>query len=116
MVLAMSGPLHSTRVCVVAFLALAFVLGANGFVGAIHSGHHLPEPAESHEHGAPDKSCPVAAAALHLSATMVEATLILGALSPGARLVVLGTPDGPRSDEREPARGRAPPLLRSLPS
>jgi hypothetical protein len=116
MVPAMSGPLHSTRACVVALLALVLVLGVSGFLGAIHSAHHLPGPAESHQHDAPDKSCPVAAAALHLSATMVEEAPTPGALSPVARLVLPGTPDCPRSDRREPASGRAPPSLRSLSS
>ena len=115
MVPAMSGPLHSTRVCVVALLALALVLGVNGFMGAIHSAHHLPAPTESHEHDAPDKSCPVAAAVVHLSAIMVEAAPIPGVLSPVARLVLPGTPDCRRSARREPASGRAPPSLRSLP-
>ena len=116
MVAAMSGLLRSARACVVALLAPALVLGVNGLVGAIHSTHHLPAPAESHEHDAPGESCPVAAAALHMSATMVEAPPALGALSSVAQLVALGTPDGPRIVWREPARGRAPPSLRSLPS
>ena len=122
MVAAMSGLLRSARACVVALLALALMLGVNGFVGAIHSAHHPPAPAESHEHhgqdqapaGAPDESCPVAAAALHLSATMVEAPPGLGALSPVARLVAGVTQDGPHIVWREPARGRAPPSFGSL--
>jgi hypothetical protein len=126
----MSGLPRSARRSIVGLLALALVLGVNGFVGAIHSAHHLPAPVESHERdahghgegqregpvGAPDESCPVAAAALHLSATMAGAPPVLEALSPVARLVTLSTPDGPRLNRREPARGRAPPSVRSLPS
>jgi len=115
---------------VVALLAAALVIGINGFEGAIHSVHHPLVPVESHGHdgpghdsegrqapaGATDEGCPVAAAALHLAATTTEAPPVLGALSPVADLVTLGTPDGPRIIWREPAHGRAPPSLRSLPS
>ena len=70
MVPAMSGLLRSARPCVVVLLTLALVLGINGFVGAIHSVHHLPAPVETHAHGAhdhgpgkpdpaPDPSCPL---------------------------------------------------------
>ena len=101
------------------------------FEGAIHSVHHSLVPVESHGHdvghghdsegrqapaGATDEGCPVAAAALHLAATTTEAPPVLGALSPVADLVTLGTPDGPRIIWREPAHGRAPPSFRSLPS
>lgn len=127
MVPAMSGLLRSARPSVVALLALALVLGINGFVGAIHSVHHLPAPAESHAHGAhdqsdsapagsPDKGCPVAAAALHLAATEVAA---LPALDPSRAEAELAAPrplDAPRRASREPGSGRAPPSLRSLPT
>lgn len=131
MVPAMSGLLRSARPCVVALLAAALVVGINGFEGAIHSVHHSLVPVESHGHdvghghdsegrqapaGATDEGCPVAAAALHLAATTTEAPPVLGALSPVADLVTLGTPDGPRIIWREPAHGRAPPSFRSLPS
>jgi DUF2946 family protein len=120
-----------------ALLATALVVGINGLDGAIHSVHHPLAPIESYDHdglgherdghghegegqgapaGAPDETCPVAAAALHLAATTTETPPVLGALSPVALLVALGTPDDPRITWREPAHGRAPPSLRSLPS
>jgi hypothetical protein len=130
MVAAMSGLLRSARRSMVGLLVLTLVLGINGFVGAIHSAHHLPAAIASHEHdaqgqddgerhtpaGAPDQGCPVAAAALHLAATTGEAPPVLGAFSPVALPLALGTPHGLRLAWREPAHGRAPPLLRSLPS
>jgi hypothetical protein len=122
MVPAMSGLLRSARPCVVALLTLTLVLGINGFVGAIHSVHHLPVQAHAHDEqgGAPadtpDETCPVAAAASHIAATAVEPPPVLG---PGSALSRLGTPgleDTPRIAWREPGSGRAPPLVRSLPS
>ena len=126
----MSGLLRLTRPWVVALLATALVVGINGLEGAIHSVHHPLVSVEIHEHdghghdgegrgapaGAPDETCPVAAAALHLAATTTEAPPVPGALSPVALLVTLGAPDGPRVIWREPAHGRAPPSLSSLPS
>ena len=137
MVPAMSGLLRSARPGLVALLAVALVFGFNGLEGAIHSVHHLPAAVERYDHdglghehdghghdgaghgapaGPPDETCPVAAAALHLTATAAEAPPVLDALSPVALLVTLGTPDGPRIVWREPAHSRAPPSLRSLPS
>ena len=130
MVPAMSGLLRSARPFLMALLATALVVGSNGLDGAIHSVHHPLAPVLSHERdghghegegqgapaGAPDETCPVAAAALHLAATTTETPPVLGALSPVALLVALGTPDDPRITWREPAHGRAPPSLRSLPS
>jgi hypothetical protein len=131
MVRAMSRWLRSARPCIVALLALALVLGTNGFVGAIHSVHHLPAAATAHAHdagshghdeqeptrsGASQDTCPVAAAALHLAATTVEAPSGLELSPATAALVALGPQDAPRAAWREPARGRAPPYLGSRPS
>jgi hypothetical protein len=127
----MSGLLRSARPCVVALLTLALVLGINGFLGAIHSVHHLPALAESHSHdahghghgeqapapaGTPDETCPVAAAALHLAAIAVAALPVLDPSPLDAKLVAPGAPGAPRAAWREPGSGRAPPSLRSLPS
>ena len=127
----MSGLLRSARPCVAALLTLAFVLGINGFVGAIHSVHHLPAPVETRSHdahghgrgeqapapaGTPDGTCPVAAAALHLAATEVEALPGLNPSPIDAELVAPGAQDAPRVAWRETGSGRAPPSLRSLPS
>jgi hypothetical protein len=131
----MSGLLQSARPCVVALLSLALVLGINGFVGAIHSVHHLPAPVETNSHdahdeghdgghgqpapapaGTPDKSCPVAAAALHLAATEVAA---FPGLDPSRAETELAPPrlqDAPRLAWREPGSGRAPPSLHLLAS
>jgi hypothetical protein len=125
----MAGLLRSARPSIVALLTLALVLGINGFVGAIHSVHHLPAPVETHapgahDHdrsdpapaGAPDQSCPVAAAALHLAATEVAA---LPALTPSPAEDELAAPrqqNKPRLAWRQPGSGRAPPSLRSLAS
>lgn len=132
MVPAMSGLFRSARPCVAALLTLALVLGINGFVGAIHSVHHLPALALSHDHhaagqgrehgergapaGSPDETCPVAAAALQLAGAAVETPPALGPSPARATLVTLGRQNKPRAAWREPARGRAPPSLRSLPS
>jgi hypothetical protein len=131
MVLAMSGLLRWARPCVVGLLTLALVVGINGFVGAIHSVHHLSAPvtasahdAESHGHdggdatpaGGPQAPCPLAAAALHLAATAVEALPGLELAQAGARLVALGPQDEPRAAWTEPARGRAPPFPGTIPS
>jgi hypothetical protein len=135
MVPAMSGLLRSARPCVVALLTLALVLGINGFVGAIHSVHHLPAPVETHAHGAhdwghdgghdqsdpapagaPDESCPVAAAALHLAATEVAALPPLDPSPAKPELVAPRQPDKPRLAWRQPGSGRSPPSLRSLAS
>lgn len=135
MVPAMSGLLRSARLFVVALLTLALVLGINGFVGAIHSVHHLPAPVETHAHGAhdqghdrghgqpdpapagaPDPSCPVAAAALHFAATEVAALPALDPSPAEAELVAPRQPDKPRLAWRQPGSGRAPPSLRSLAS
>jgi hypothetical protein len=131
MVPAMSGLLRSARPCVAALLTLALVLGINGFVGAIHSVHHLPAPVETRSHGAhghargeqapapagtPDETCPVAAAALHLAATEVETLPGLAPSPIDAEPVAPGAQDAPRVAWREPGSGRAPPSLRSLPS
>jgi hypothetical protein len=127
----MSGLLRPARPCVVAILTLALVLGVNGFVGAIHSVHHLPAPVETRSHdardrghgeqapapaGTPDQACPVAAAALHLGATDLEALPVLDPSLIDAGLVVPGAQDALRAAWREPGSGRAPPSLRSLPS
>jgi hypothetical protein len=127
MVPAMSGLLRSARPCVAALLTTALVLGINGFVGAIHSVHHLPAPVETHAHAAhghghgkqaptPDETCPVAAAALHLAAAEVEALPVLDPSPIDAELVAPGAQDALRAAWREPGSGRAPPSLRSLPS
>ena len=55
MVPAMSGLLRSVRPFVACLLTTALVLGVNGFVGAIHSAHHMPAPVEAHEHDAHDQ-------------------------------------------------------------
>lgn len=126
----MSGLLRSARPCVVALLTTALVLGINGFVGAIHSVHHLPALTETHSHdadgrghggqapapaGTPDETCPVAATALHLAATEVEALPGLDPSPVDAQLVPPGAQDAPRPAWREPAHGRAPPSFHSLP-
>jgi len=131
MVPAMSGLLRSARPCIAAPLTLALVLGINGFAGAIHSVHHLPalvetgsRDAQGHGHGeqapvpagAPDESCPVAAAALHLAATAVAAFPLLDRVPAEAELVASGPKDALRSAWREPGSVRAPPSFRSLPS
>ena len=131
MVPGMSGPLRSARPCLVAVLTTALVLGINGFVGAIHSVHHLPAPVETHadgahEHGdgkpdaapagAPDPGCPVAAAALHLAATEVAALPPLAPSADEAELVAARPQNAPRQASQEPGSGRAPPSIRSLPS
>ena len=135
MVPAMSGLLRSARPCVVALLTLALVLGINGFVGAIHSVHHLPAPVGTHAHGAhdgdttgdpasrtrrpparPTRACPVAAAALHLAATEVAALPVLDPAPAAAELVAPRPLDAPRLAWRQPGSGRAPPSLRSLAS
>ena len=117
MVPAMSGLLRPARPCVVALLTLAFVLGINGFVGAIHSVHHLPAPVETRSHdahghghgeqapvpaGTPDETCPVAAAALHLAATAVAALPALDPSPAEAELVAPRQPDKPRPAWSEP--------------
>jgi hypothetical protein len=127
----MSGLLRSARPCVVALLTAALVLGINGFVGAIHSVHHLPAPVQTHAHGAhdgghgqpdpapadaPNESCPVAAAALHLAATEVAALPALDPSPAEAEMVAPRPQDAPRQASREPGSGRAPPSLRSLAS
>jgi hypothetical protein len=116
---------------VVALLALTLLLGINGFVGAIHSVHHLPAPVETHPHGvpdhgqgqqdpppaaAPDETCPVAAAALHLAASEVAALPRLNPAPAEAAMVAARPQDALRLSWREPGSGRAPPSLRSLPS
>jgi hypothetical protein len=127
MVPAMSGLLRSARPCVVALLTTALVFGINGFVGAIHSVHHLPAPVETHAHGAhngghgqpdpaPAESCPVEAAALHLAATEVAALPVLAPSPAEAELVAPRHPSKPRLAWRQPGSGRAPPSLRSLAS
>jgi hypothetical protein len=115
----------------VALLSLALVLGINGFVGAIHSVHHLPAPVETRSHdahghghgdetpvpaGTLDQTCPVAAAALHLAATEVEALPVLDPSPIDAELVASGAQDALRAAWREPGSGRAPPSYRSIAS
>jgi len=127
----MSGLLRSARPCVAASLTLALVLGINGFMGAIHSVHHLPGPVETRSHdahdhghggqapapaGTPDETCPVAAAALHLAATEVEALHVLDPSPIDAELVAPGARDALRAAWRESGSGRAPPSPRRMPS
>jgi len=128
----MSGLFRSARLCVAALLTTALVLGIHGFVGAIHSVHHLPALAQSHDHyaaghsrdhgesGAPadssDETCPIAAAALELETAAVETPPAFVPSPAQATLVTLGQQDKPRAAWKESARGRAPPFLRSLPS
>ena len=127
----MSGLPSSARRSLVALLALTLVLGVNGFVGAIHSAHHAPAPAmalahDAHGQGddpqnpppsrAPQDTCPVAAAALHLAGSAVEAPPALAPSPATARLVALDPQDPPRAAWNGPARGRAPPSRGSLPS
>ena len=132
MVPAMLAVGRSARAALAGLLVLGLLLGVHGLIGAIHSVHHLPQPAVGHTHGtralghddggprapagAPDGSCPVAAAALQLSATTAEAAPALGGSVPVSGLVSLATLSGPRLSRREPADERAPPLLRPLPS
>lgn len=131
MVPAMSGLLRSARPCGIALLTAALVLGVNGFVGAIHSAHHLPPPIETHaqgahehDHGQPaqapagasDESCPVAAAALHPAATDGAALHALDSSPAEAALLAFRQPDKPRPAFRGPGSSRAPPSLRSLAS
>lgn len=127
----MSRLLRSARPCVAAALTLALVLGINGFVGAIHSVHHLPALADTRSHdmnghghgkqapapaGAPDKTCPVAAAALHLAATAVAAPRVLDPAPAEAELAAPGRQVAPRAAWKEPGSGRAPPSFHSLAS
>jgi len=131
----MSGLLRSVRPAVVALLTTALVLGINGFVGAIHSVHHLPASVESHAQGAhdqghnegdrlpdrapggsPDQGCPVAAAALHLAATGVATPPAAAPSKVEPELVAPRPKDALRLAARQPGSGRAPPSLRSLPS
>ena len=126
MVPAMAGLLRSVRPFIVALLTFSLVLGINGFVGAIHSVHHLPAPVETNAHdhdrsdpvpaGAPDQTCPVAAAALHLAATEVAALPALGPSPAEAELVAPREQNKPCLAWRQPGSGRAPPSLRSLAS
>ena len=131
MVPAMSGLFRSARPLVVTLLAVALVLVINGLEGAIHSAHHLPAPVETHgqvdpghrhdpQRGAPvpgtEEPCAVAAAASHIAATAVEAPPALVPVPAALELVALGAPNAPRIAWREPGSGRAPPLVRSLPS
>jgi len=125
MVAPMSGLLRSARSCVVALLALALVLGIDGFMGAIHSVHHLPAPEtarsnetdghEDEQGGAPEEPCQVAAAVAHTAAIAVEALPVIGPSTAEAQLLPLGSQDSPSLAWREPARGRAPPFSRLLP-
>jgi hypothetical protein len=132
MVPGMSGLLRLARPGLAALLALAFVLGIHGFVGAIHSVHHLPRLAASHHRDAPghgdeadergspsrppEEPCPVAAAALHLTAAAAAAPPALEPSPAQAGLAAFGTPATPRAAWREPARDRAPPSARPLSS
>jgi len=131
MVRAMLGLPRSARRSLVALLVPLLMLGVNGFVGAIHSAHHLPAPAkalvhQTHDRGqhghapAPTSSsqeaCPVAAAVLHLAGTGVEALPSLELSPAEAGLVALGLQDSSRAAWKEPACGRAPPSSGSLPS
>ena len=130
MVPAMAGPLGSARHLVVALLTVDLLLGINGFVGAIHSVHHLPAPVESHAHGlpddgqgqqspdpaaAPDETCPVAAAVLHLAAGEVAALPHLDPAPAEAELVAPRPQDAPRLSWREPGAGCGWPSPRSCP-
>jgi hypothetical protein len=131
MVPAMAGPLGSVRPLVVALLTLALLIGINGFVGAIHSVHHLPAPVDTHPHGvsddgqgqqdpppaaAPDETCPVAAAALHLAASEIAALPRLDPAPADSAMGAARPQDAPRLSCTEPGSGRAPPSFRSLPS
>lgn len=134
MVPGMSVLLRWAGPAVVTLVTAALVLGINGFMGAIHSVHHLAFPVEPQEHAAhdrghdgrhgqtdpapadsPSESCPVAAAALHLTATDVGG---LPAVEPSRAEATSGTPrpqGAPRQAFREPGAGRAPPSFRSTP-
>jgi len=113
----MSGLLRSARLVVLG-TCLALVLAISGVEGAIHSTHHLPAQAHAHDEpgGAPDPSCPVATAALHLAGTEVAALPALAPSPAEAELVASRSLDAPRQTSREPGSGRAPPSFRSLPS
>jgi hypothetical protein len=128
MVPAMSGLLRSVRPLVACLLTTVLVLGVNGFVGAIHSAHHMPAPVEAHEHdahehghgqpdptpvGSPETSCPVADAALHLAAAGVAALPALEFSTPETELAAACPQNAPRLASREPGSGRAPPSLHS---
>jgi hypothetical protein len=130
MVAAMSCLFRSMRPGVVTLVALALLLGINGFEGAIHSVHHLPPiamphaaEADSHEGGqdevpagATGESCQVAAAASHLTAIAVMALPVVGPSTAESAMVVLEPHDSPRLMQGKPAHERAPPSPRSLPS
>jgi hypothetical protein len=118
MVPAMSALLRSARLVVLGSSCLALVLGISGVEGSIHSIHHLPAQAHAHDEpgGAPDESCPMAAAALHLAATEVAALPALDPSPAESELVAPRSQNAPRIAWREPGSGRAPPLVRSLPS
>jgi len=126
MVAAMSDLVRRARPGIATLLALTLVLGINGLEGAIHSVHHLSVPETAHAHEAdghedeqkstPEEPCPVAAAASHAAAVVLEALPVIGPSSAAAQLVPLGSQDWPDLARREPARGRAPPFSRPLPS
>lgn len=126
MVAAMSSLPRRARPVFVTLLALTLVFGINGLEGAIHSVHHLSVPETGHPHetdshedeqnGVPENPCPVAAAASHTAAIAVESLPVIGPSTAEAQLAPLGSKDWPDLAWREPARGRAPPFSRPLPS
>lgn len=136
MVPAMSRLLRTCRASAAALLAVALVLGVNGFEGAIHSVHHLAAPVDAHaqavtsdghdeQPGSPvsgtpasgtEVPCSIAAAASQASATSVEPPATPAPVATALRLVALGAPDPVRTAWREPGSGRAPPSIRSASS
>lgn len=123
---AMSALLRGARPCFVALLAVTLVVGINGFLGAVHSVHHLPETELAHPHEADahekdpaptsEETCQVAVAAAHSVAIETEALPLIGASTAEAGRAPAGTPDAPRLPWREPSPGRAPPASSPLPS
>jgi hypothetical protein len=126
----MSLPLRSARPFLVALLAIDLAAGLYGLEGAIHSVHHLPASVAAHAHDLTDEGqgehggtptspteepCPIAAAASHAAAAVVDAPPSPAPASLGLEPVALRAPDAPRAESREPGAGRSPPAVRSLP-
>ena len=119
MIAAMSALLRAARPCFVALLVATLVVGINGFLGAVHSVHHLPAPESAHAHEAdgheseqapaPDETCHVAVAAAHSVAIETETLLLVEAAPAEATLEPARAPDAPRLTWKEPSSGRSPP-------
>jgi hypothetical protein len=83
-------------------IALALLVVTAGFDGAIHSVHHLDDPASADR-------CPVAGSAEHLSAAGVAGPPIVVCITPALDPAPLAPPDVVRSVPAAPVAGRAPP-------